>query len=71
MNLSWLCPTLTQRRDRRVREREAEYRDERSDRMLAELQDRKRVAEGILRDRQRRNHWQEAISQLIQSGRVR
>lgn len=71
MGLDWLFPMLTRRRDRRVREREAEYRDERSDRMLAELQDRKRVVEKILRDRQRRNHWQEAINQLIQAGRGR
>lgn len=70
MDLGWLCPVLTRRKKRRLREIEQKYRDERSDRMIAELQDRKRVAEGILCDRQRRNHWQEAISQLIQSGRA-
>lgn len=70
MYLGWLCPALTQRKKRRLREIEQRCRDERSDRMLAELQDRKRVAEGVLHDRQRRNHWQEAISQLIQSGRT-
>ena len=70
MDLGWLCSVLTRRRKRRLREIEQKYRDERSDRMLEELQCRKRVAEGILQDRQRRNHWQEAISQLIQSGRA-
>lgn len=70
MNLGWLCPVLTRRKRRREREKEAKYRDERSDRMLAELQDRKRVAEGVLQDRQRRNHWQEAISEMIQAGRA-
>lgn len=70
MDPGWLCPLLTRRKKRRVREIEQKYRDERSDRMIAELQDRKRVAEGILQDRQRRNHWQEAIAQLIQSGRA-
>ena len=70
MNLGWLCRMLTRRKKRHLREIEQRHRDERSDRMIAELQDRKRVAEGILQDRQRRNHWQEAIAQLIQSGRA-
>lgn len=70
MNLGWLCPVLTRRKRRREREIEQMYRDERSDRMLAELQDRKRAAEGVLHDRQRQNHWQEAISEMIQAGRA-
>lgn len=70
MNFDWLHPPLTRHKKRRLREIEQRYRDERSDRMIAELQDRKRVAEGLLHDRQRRNHWQEAISQLIQSRRA-
>ena len=66
MHLSWLHPAFTRRRVRRAREIEAKYRDERSDRMLADLQSRKQAAEKILADRQRRNHWQEAIAELIQ-----
>lgn len=66
MVIGWIHLFRVKRKTRRLREREQEYRDERSDRMLAELQDRKEVAEGVLQDRQRRNHWQEAISQMIQ-----
>lgn len=63
-------PLLTRRKKRREREIEENYRDTRSDRMIAELQERKKIAEGILRDRQRRDLWQEAVTQMIQSGRA-
>jgi hypothetical protein len=52
-------------RVRRARDAEADARDERSDRMLAELQERAGVTETYLRKRQRENHWQEAISRMI------
>lgn len=58
---------LTHRKRRLAREAEARNRDERSDRMLAELQYRAGVAEVILRTRQRENHWREAISLMIRS----
>jgi len=56
---------FTRRQQRLLREAEAEARDERSDRMLEDLQKRKRVVEGTLRERQRQNHWQQAIAQMI------
>lgn len=71
MFLNWLHRISSRRKVRRLREIEQEYRDERSDRRLEELQNRKQVAEGILRDRQRRNHWEQAINELIQSGGTR
>jgi hypothetical protein len=56
---------LARRKRRQARDVEAYVRDERSDEMLADLQRRAGVIETYLRKRQRENHWQEAISQLI------
>lgn len=70
MNQVWPWFIVTRRKKRRMKEIEENYSDERSDRMLSALQDRKRVVEGVLHDRQRRNHWQEAMSQLIQQRRI-
>lgn len=41
--------------------------DKKMDQMIADLVARKEKVEASLRERQRQNHWQEAISQMIQS----
>lgn len=54
---------------RRMWDAEAVIRDEHSDRVLENLQHRAKVTEDSLRKRQRENHWQEAISQMIRQVR--
>jgi len=41
--------------------------DKKMDQMIADLVARKEKVEASLRERQRQNHWQEAISQMIRS----
>jgi hypothetical protein len=52
-----------------ARETEAKEREIRAAEMIARLQDRKIAAERYLLPRQRRNHWQEAIADMIHAGK--
>lgn len=70
MNAKDLFPTPKRRKVRLAREAEALARDIRSAAMIQRLQDRKINAEGFLIPRQRRNHWQEAITRMIDSGKA-
>jgi hypothetical protein len=64
--IEWLKNiTISSRIDREIDEREKMARLEQAERDLADLKDRKDRAMGILIPRQERNHWQEAIQQMI------
>lgn len=56
------------RKIRHAKDTEATERDARSSEMITQLQDRRDAAEGFLIPRQRKNHWQDSIAQMIHSG---
>lgn len=68
MILNRLRDLWNRRKIRHAREADQTERDARSSEMITNLQDRRDVAENFLIPRQRRNHWQEAISTMIHSG---
>lgn len=70
MNLTPLFSLCNRRKARLAREAAAAERDADSSEQIAQLRGRKAVAEGYLIPRQRRNHWQEAIADMIHSGRA-
>lgn len=69
MDLTRLFYLCNRRKVRRDREAAAKERDARASEQIAQLRGRKAAAEGYLIPRQRRNHWQEAIADMIHSGR--
>lgn len=58
----------TRRKHHDEKKRDEQTRDALSSEMIADLQSRRDAAEGFLVPRQRRNHWQESIVAMIQSG---
>lgn len=63
---TWLVALWGRRKTRIVQYGEAAERDVRASGMIAELQDRKCVVEKFLIQRQQRNHWQDAINEILQ-----
>ncbi len=59
---------LERHKARKAREAEIEQIDAHIEEKIQDLRERGRVVESFLVPRQRRNHWQEAVAEMIRSG---